>query len=44
VLPSFKKQIKQGDKIEVAGAVEFNKEHISFKSLELIPIRLKILQ
>jgi predicted lipoprotein len=44
VLPSFKKQIKQGDKIEVAGAVEFNKEHISFKNLELIPVRLKILQ
>jgi predicted lipoprotein len=44
VLPVFKKQVKRGDKIEVSGAIEFNKEHISFKDLELIPVRLKILQ
>ena len=31
VLPAFKKQVKQGDKIEVTGAVEFNKEHISLR-------------
>ena len=43
VLPVFKKQVKQGDKIELTGAVEFNKEHINFKDLELLPVRLKIL-
>lgn len=44
VLPSFKKQVKAGDKIEVTGAIQFNKEHISFSDLELIPVRIKILQ
>ena len=44
VLPEFKKQVKEGDKIEVTGAIEFNKEHINFKDLELIPVRVKILQ
>lgn len=44
VLPEIKKQVKQGDKIEVTGAVEFNKEHINFKDLELIPARIKILK
>ena len=44
VLPAFKKQVKQGDKIEVTGAVEFNKEHISFQDLELLPVRIKILK
>jgi len=44
LLPEFKKQVKQGDKVEVIGAVEFNKEHISFKDMELIPARIKILK
>ena len=43
VLPAFKKQVKQGDKLEVVAAVEFNKEHINFRDLELIPVRVKIL-
>lgn len=41
VLPAFKKQAKQGQKVEVAGAVEINKEHIRFNALELIPVRIK---
>jgi len=44
VLPSFKKQVKQGDKVEVTAAVEINKEHIKFNELELIPVQVKILQ
>ena len=44
VLPVFKKQVKQGDKLEVTGAVEFNKEHVHFKDLEIIPARIKILK
>ena len=44
VLPSFKKQIKQDDKIEIVAAVELNKAHVSFTDLELIPVRLKIIQ
>ncbi len=44
VLPAFRSQVKQGDEIELTGAVQFNKEHISFKDLEIIPIRIKILK
>ena len=43
ILPQFKKQVKQGDRIEATGAIEFNKEHIRFNDIELIPVRLKIL-
>jgi predicted lipoprotein len=43
VLPSFKKQVKAGDKIEATGAVEINKEHIRLNELELLPVRIKIL-
>jgi len=44
VLPAFKKQVKKGNLIEVTGAVEFNKKHINLSQLEIIPVRLKILQ
>ena len=43
VLPSFKKQVKKGDKIEVTGAVEINQEHTRLNELELIPVQIKIL-
>ena len=43
VLPSFKKQVKAGDRIEVTGAVEINKEHIRLNEMELLPVRIKIL-
>ena len=44
VLPSFKKTIKQGDKINIVAAVELNKEHIKWNGLELLPVRLQIIQ
>jgi predicted lipoprotein len=44
VLPPFKKQVKQGDKVEVIAAVEINKEHVKLNELELIPVAVKILQ
>ena len=43
VLPSFKQKVKQGDSIEVTGAVEFNKAHVRINDLELIPVRIKII-
>lgn len=43
ILPPFKKEVKKGNRIEVTGAIEFNKAHIRFNDLELIPVRLKIL-
>jgi predicted lipoprotein len=44
VLPVFKRQVKQGDKLEVTGAIEFNKEHVNFRDMEIIPARIKILK
>ena len=43
VLPPFKQRVKQGDSIEVTGAVEFNKAHVRISDLELIPVRIKII-
>jgi predicted lipoprotein len=43
VIPSFKKNLKQGNTIEVTGAIELNKEHIHFDSIEIIPVRVKII-
>lgn len=44
VLPSFKKEIKKGDKINIVAAVELNKEHIKWNGLELLPVRLQIVK
>jgi hypothetical protein len=43
VIPAFRKQVKQGDLLEVTGAVKFNKAHIDFHNLEILPVRLKVL-
>jgi len=42
ILPSFKKAVKQGDKLNIVAAVELNKEHIKWNGLELLPVRLQI--
>ena len=42
ILPSFKKEVRQGDKIGIVAAVELNKAHINFNDLELIPVRVRI--
>ena len=44
VLPSFKEKVKKGDKINVTGAIEINKAHLRWTGLEIIPIRLQIVQ
>lgn len=44
VLPSFKEKVKKGDKINLTGAIEINKEHLRWTGLEIIPIRLQIVQ
>lgn len=44
VLPDFKARVKKGDKISVTGAIEINKEHIRWTELEIIPVRLQIIQ
>jgi predicted lipoprotein len=42
VLPAFKQAVKKGDKVNVVAAVELNKEHIKWNGLELLPVRLQI--
>ncbi len=44
VLPSFKSTIKKDNKINIVAAVEINKEHIHWQSIELLPLRLQIVQ
>ena len=44
VLPSFKTSVKKGDKVNIIAAVEINKEHIKWSGLELLPVRLQIVQ
>jgi predicted lipoprotein len=43
LLPEFKKQVKNGDQLEITAAIELNKQHIKLNGIELIPVRLKIL-
>jgi predicted lipoprotein len=44
VVPPFKNAVKKGDKINVTAAIELNKEHIKWNGLELLPVRLQIVQ
>lgn len=44
VLPSFKQVIKKGNTIIVVAAVEINAAHIRWQDLELLPVRLQIVQ
>ena len=43
IVPPFKKSIQLGNKVEMVGAIELNKEHIDFREIEILPLRLKIL-
>ncbi len=42
VLPSFKTTVKKGDIVQVVAALEFNKEHIQWQGIELLPVKLQI--
>jgi len=44
VLPPFKVAVKKGDKVLITGAIEIHKEHIKWNELEIIPVRLQIIQ
>lgn len=44
VLPSFKTAVKKGDRINITAAVELNNQHIKWTGLELLPVRLQIVQ
>ena len=42
VIPPFRSKVETGDKVTFSGAIELNKEHLSTRSIEIIPIGLKI--
>jgi len=42
VLPPFKSTVKKGDKVDFAGAVELNQEHLNLDDVELIPVSLSV--
>jgi len=42
ILPPFKAHVKKGDRIQFAGAVELNEEHLNISDIEVVPIQLKI--
>lgn len=44
VLPPFKTAVKKGNRVNVVGAIEINKQHIRWNELEIIPVRLQIVQ
>jgi len=44
IVPPFKASVKKGNKITIVAAVELNKEHIKWNGLELLPVRLQIVQ
>lgn len=44
VLPSFKASVKKDDKVNIVAALEINKEHIHWQGIELLPVRLQIIQ
>jgi predicted lipoprotein len=44
VLPSFKSAIKKDDKVNIVAALQINKEHIHWQGIELLPVRLQIVQ
>lgn len=44
ILPSFKTAVKKGSIVEVVAAIEINKEHIHWQGIELLPVRLQVVQ
>jgi predicted lipoprotein len=42
VLLTFKTSVKKGDNISVVAAVELNKEHIHWHGMELLPVRIQV--
>ena len=44
VLPAFLKYVRKGSVVEFVGALELNQEHLATEALEIVPVRLKIIQ
>ncbi len=44
VLPAFRKQVKKGDTVEFAGAIELNQKFPDMHSVEVMPIALRVVK
>ena len=44
VLPQFKANVKKGDTVQFAGAIELNNEHLNVDDIELMPVQLKVVK
>jgi predicted lipoprotein len=44
ILPPFKGSAKVGDKVQFAGALELNQEHLNLNDPEIIPIAVKVIK
>jgi predicted lipoprotein len=42
LLPGFKRDVKKGDSVLFAGAIELNKAHLDLSHIEVMPARLEI--
>ena len=43
VLPAFKTSVKKDDNINMVAALELNKEHIHWNNIELLPVRIQVI-
>jgi len=44
VLPAFRKEVKKGDTVEFAGAIELNQKFPDLHSVEVMPIALRVVK
>jgi len=44
VLPPFKSAVKKDNVVDIVGVIEMNREHVNTKEIEIIPLKLKIIQ
>lgn len=44
VVPSFRTVLKPGSHIAFVGAIQINKAHVHFDGLEIVPVRIKIVE
>ncbi len=44
VIPPFREQVKEGDIVQFAGAVELNQKYLNLDEIEIIPVSLMIME
>ena len=44
VIPAVKKQLQKGDVVNVTGAIEMNRQHLTLNTIEIMPIEIHIIK